>query len=62
MDPIYGKISKRFHENPDEFNDAFAKGLVQADAPRHGSLLAAARPGGSGAAAWQDPVPAVDHP
>ena len=25
MDPIYGPISKRFHENPDEFADAFAK-------------------------------------
>ena len=25
MDPIYAKISKRFHENPDEFADAFAK-------------------------------------
>ena len=25
MDPIYEKISKRFHENPKEFEDAFAK-------------------------------------
>ena len=25
VDPIYGPISKRFHENPDQFNDAFAK-------------------------------------
>ena len=25
MDPIYAPISKRFHENPDEFADAFAK-------------------------------------
>ena len=24
-DPIYNKISKRFHENPDEFADAFAR-------------------------------------
>lgn len=25
MDPIYGPISKRFHENPDEFADVFAR-------------------------------------
>ena len=25
MDPIYGPISKRFHENPDQFADAFAR-------------------------------------
>ncbi len=25
LDPIYGKISKRFHENPDQFADAFAR-------------------------------------
>ncbi|MEZ5949537.1 MAG: hypothetical protein R3C12_10050 [Planctomycetaceae bacterium] len=25
MDPIYNKISKRFHENPEEFREAFAK-------------------------------------
>ena len=25
MDPIYGPISKRFYENPDEFAEAFAK-------------------------------------
>jgi catalase-peroxidase len=29
-DPAYRKISKRFHENPEEFADAFARCLVQA--------------------------------
>ena len=36
LDPIYEPISKRFHENPDELADAFAQGVVQAAAPRHG--------------------------
>ena len=37
MDPIYGPITKRFHENPDELADAFAQGVVQAASPRHGT-------------------------
>ena len=40
MDPIYEPISRRFHENPDEFADAFAKGVVQAVASRYGASLA----------------------
>ena len=37
MDPAYEKISRRFYENPQEFADAFAQGVVQADASRHGA-------------------------
>ena len=48
MDPIYRAIAKRFHENPDEFADAFARGMVQADPPRHGAALALSRPGSPG--------------
>ena len=36
VDPAYEKISRRFHENPDEFAAGLRQGLVQAAAPRHG--------------------------
>jgi len=63
MDPIYGPISKRFHENPEEFADAFARAwfkLTHRDmGPKvlyHGPEVP------SEDLIWQDPVPAVDHP
>jgi catalase-peroxidase len=62
MDPIYGPISKRFHENPDEFADAFARAwykLTHRDmGPRTLCLgpLVPAEP-----QLWQDPVPDVTH-
>ena len=62
MDPIYAPISKRFHENPDEFADAFARAwfkLTHRDmGPRSRYLgpLVPAEP-----QLWQDPVPDVDH-
>ena len=62
MDPIYAPISKRFHENPEEFADAFAKAwykLTHRDmGPRTRCLgsLVPAEP-----QLWQDPVPDVDH-
>ena len=62
MDPIYAQISKRFHENPEEFADAFAKAwykLTHRDmGPRTrclGPLVPAAPQ------LWQDPVPDVTH-
>ena len=62
VDPIYAPISKRFHENPEEFADAFARAwykLTHRDmGPRTrclGPLVPAAPQ------LWQDPVPAVDH-
>ena len=62
LDPTYAKISKRFHENPQEFADAFAKAwfkLTHRDmgpVSRYLGPLVPAEP-----LLWQDPVPAVDH-
>jgi catalase-peroxidase len=62
MDPIYAPISKRFHENPQEFADAFAKAwfkLTHRDmgpVSRYLGPLVPAEP-----LLWQDPVPAVNH-
>jgi len=63
VDPIYAKISKRFHENPDEFADAFAKAwykLTHRDMGPYTRCLGALAP--KEPQLWQDPVPAVDHP
>ena len=62
MDPDYAPIAKRFHENPEEFADAFAKAwfkLIHRDmGPRSRYLgpLVPAEP-----QLWQDPVPDVTH-
>ena len=61
LDPEYAKISKRFHENPDEFALAFAKAWYKL---LHRDMGPAARFLGPWVAEpqlWQDPVPAVDH-
>jgi catalase-peroxidase len=62
MDPVYAKISKRFHENPREFADAFAKAwfkLTHRDMGPISRYLGPLVPKES--LLWQDPVPAVDH-
>jgi catalase-peroxidase len=62
MDPIYRPISKRFHENPKEFDKAFARAwykLTHRDMGPHSRLLGSLVPPPQ---PWQDPVPAVDHP
>jgi catalase-peroxidase len=62
MDPSYAKISKRFHENPQEFADAFAKAwykLTHRDMGPIARYLGPLVPKES--LIWQDPVPAVDH-
>jgi catalase-peroxidase len=62
MDPSYAKISKRFHENPQEFADAFAKAwfkLTHRDMGPVSRYLGPLVPAEH--LLWQDPVPAVDH-
>ena len=62
-DPIYGPISKRFFENPDQFADAFARAwfkLTHRDMGPIARYLGAEVP--SEELIWQDPVPANQHP
>ncbi|MEM9635715.1 MAG: catalase/peroxidase HPI [Pseudomonadota bacterium] len=62
MDPEYEKISRRFHQNPDEFADAFARAwykLTHRDMGPVSRYLGAEVP--EEELLWQDPVPAVDH-
>jgi catalase-peroxidase len=62
FDPAYEKISRRFHEHPDQFADAFARAwfkLTHRDMgpiPRYLGPLVPKEP-----QIWQDPVPALDH-
>ncbi len=61
LDPIYGPISKRFHENPDEFADAYARAwfkLTHRDMGPKALYLGSEVPAED--LIWQDPVPAVD--
>jgi len=60
-DPAYEKISRRFHENPQQFADAFARAwykLLHRDMGPHARLIGPEVPPPQ---LWQDPVPAVDH-
>ncbi|HEX5423168.1 MAG TPA: catalase/peroxidase HPI, partial [Candidatus Acidoferrales bacterium] len=63
FDPIYGKISRRFYEHPDEFADAFARAWFKLT---HRDMGPVVRYLGSlvpkETLIWQDPIPAVDHP
>jgi catalase-peroxidase len=63
MDPIYAPISKRFHENPDQFADAFARAwfkLTHRDMGPKSLYLGPEVPAEE--LLWQDPIPAVTHP
>jgi catalase-peroxidase len=62
MDPIYGPISKRFHENPEALEDAFARAwfkLTHRDMGPHSRYLGLEVPAEE--LIWQDPIPAIDH-
>ncbi|MEO6172243.1 MAG: catalase/peroxidase HPI, partial [Arenimonas sp.] len=63
MDPAYQKISRRFHQNPQEFADAYARAwfkLTHRDMGPRVRYLGKLVP--DEVLIWQDPVPAVDHP
>jgi catalase-peroxidase len=62
LDPIYGPISKRFHENPDELADAFAKAWFKLLHRDMGPVSRYLGPWVPEPQLWQDPVPEVDHP
>ncbi|QDV41480.1 Catalase-peroxidase [Stieleria neptunia] len=61
MDPIYGPISKRYYEDPDEFNQAFAKAWYKLTHRDMGPVSRCLGPWVAEPQLWQDPVPAVDH-
>ena len=50
IDPIYAPISQALPREPGGVRGRLRQGVVQADAPRHGTALALSRPGGSGRA------------
>jgi len=61
VDPIYAPIAKRFHENPDQLADAFARAwfkLLHRDMGPRPRYLGPWIPEPQ---LWQDPIPAVDH-
>jgi catalase-peroxidase len=62
VDPDYARVSKHFHENPDELADAFARAwfkLLHRDMGPKSRYLGPEVPEED--LIWQDPVPAVDH-
>lgn len=62
FDPAYGRISRRFYENPDQFADAFARSwfkLTHRDLGPRTRYLGPEVPAEE--LLWQDPIPAVNH-
>jgi catalase-peroxidase len=61
VDPIYGPIAKRFHENPDQLATAFAKAWYKLLHRDMGPVSRYLGPWVPEPQLWQDPVPPVDH-
>jgi len=62
FDPAYEKISRRFHEHPDQFADAFARAwfkLTHRDMGPRARYLGPEVPAEE--LLWQDPIPAINH-
>jgi len=61
VDPTYGPIAKRFHENPNQLAEAFAKAWYKLLHRDMGPVSRYLGPWVPPPQPWQDPVPAVDH-
>jgi catalase-peroxidase len=61
LDPIYGPITRRFYEHPDELADAFARAWYKLLHRDMGPVSRYLGPWVPEPQLWQDPVPAVDH-
>ncbi len=61
VDPIYEPIARRFHENPDQLTEAFAKAWYKLLHRDLGPVTRYLGPWVPEPQLWQDPVPAVDH-
>ncbi|CAM5352396.1 catalase peroxidase [Streptomyces avidinii] len=61
LDPVYGPISKRFHENPERLADAFSKAWYKLLHRDMGPLSRYLGPWIPEPQLWQDPVPAAGH-
>jgi catalase-peroxidase len=61
LDPVYGPITKRFHEHPDELADAFAKAWYKLLHRDMGPVTRYLGPWVPEPQLWQDPIPALDH-
>jgi catalase-peroxidase len=62
FDPIYEKIARRYQQNPEEFEDAFARAwfkLTHRDMGPRSRYLGPEVPAEE--LIWQDPIPAVNH-
>jgi catalase-peroxidase len=61
LDPIYGPITRRFYEHPEELADAFAKAWYKLLHRDMGPVTRYLGPWVPEPQLWQDPVPPVDH-
>ena len=62
IDPAYEKISRRFHQHPDQFADAFARAWFKLTHRDMGPLARYLGPEvPTEELLWQDPIPAVNH-
>jgi catalase-peroxidase len=62
FDPAYEKISRRFHQNPDQFADAFARAWFKLTHRDMGPIVRYLGPlVPKETLIWQDPIPAIDH-
>ncbi|MFC5995363.1 catalase/peroxidase HPI [Pseudonocardia hispaniensis] len=61
LDPVYGPITKRFHENPEQLEEAFGKAWYKLLHRDMGPVSRYLGPWVPEPQLWQDPVPAVDH-